>query len=198
MYVCIYIYRVLSYINEAEASGASVLLDGRSWADKEAGFWIGPTIIMHEKSTDAAMQEEIFGPVLSVYYADSRDEAILIENSNPYGNAACIYTEKGSHAEWFIKRFRAGMLGVNIGIPVPREPFSFGGLYGTKSKYGDCDITADGAMEFFTNRIKITTKWSIPTAGTTTATSTTTTGSSDSVKRQKVMYEDKASFDGKM
>ena len=51
------------------------------------------------------------------------------------------------------------MLGVNIGIPVPREPFSFGGLYGTQSKYGDMDVTGDGAMEFFTNRIKITSKW---------------------------------------
>jgi hypothetical protein len=56
------------------------------------------------------------------------------------------------------------MLGVNIGIPVPREPFSFGGLYGTKSKYGDMDITGDGAIEFFTNRIKITTKWPVPSA----------------------------------
>ena len=56
------------------------------------------------------------------------------------------------------------MLGVNIGIPVPREPFSFGGLHGTRSKYGDMDITGDGAIEFFTNRIKITTKWPAPTA----------------------------------
>ena len=56
------------------------------------------------------------------------------------------------------------MLGVNIGIPVPREPFSFGGLYGTRSKYGDMDITGDGAIEFFTNRIKITTKWPAPVA----------------------------------
>mmetsp|Transcript_648 Transcript_648/g.1316 ORF Transcript_648/g.1316 Transcript_648/m.1316 type:complete len:86 (-) Transcript_648:259-516(-) len=54
------------------------------------------------------------------------------------------------------------MLGVNVGIPVPREPFSFGGLYGTKSKYGDMDITGDGAIEFFTNRIKITSKWPTP------------------------------------
>ena len=51
------------------------------------------------------------------------------------------------------------MIGVNIGIPVPREPFSFGGLYGTRSKYGDMDITGDGAMEFFSNRRKITSKW---------------------------------------
>jgi len=192
---------VLTYINEAEASGASILLDGRSWADKDSGFWVGPTVILHEKSTDPAMQEEIFGPVLSVYYANSRDEAIQIENQNPYGNAACIYTEKGAHAEWFIKRFRAGMLGINIGIPVPREPFSFGGLYGTKSKYGDCDITADGAMEFFSNRIKVTTKWSIPSSTMMTSTTGSTgssSGSSESSKRQKIMYEDKASFDGKL
>ena len=55
------------------------------------------------------------------------------------------------------------MLGVNIGIPVPRERFSFGGLYGTRSKYGDMDITGDGAIEFFTNPIKITSKWPTPT-----------------------------------
>jgi len=59
----------------------------------------------------------------------------------------------------FASRFRAAMLGVNIGIPVPREPFSFGGLYGTRSKYGDLDITGDAAVEFFSNRIKITSKW---------------------------------------
>jgi hypothetical protein len=53
------------------------------------------------------------------------------------------------------------MLGVNIGIPVPREPFSFGGLYGTKSKFGDMDITGDAAVEFFSNRIKVTSKWPI-------------------------------------
>jgi malonate-semialdehyde dehydrogenase (acetylating)/methylmalonate-semialdehyde dehydrogenase len=51
---------------------------------------------------------------------DSWDEAIAIENGNPYGNAACIYTEKGANAEWFVKRFRCAMIGVNIGIPVPR------------------------------------------------------------------------------
>ena len=55
------------------------------------------------------------------------------------------------------------MLGVNICIPVPREPFSFGGLYGSKSKFGDMDVTGDGAIEFFTNRIKITSKWPSPT-----------------------------------
>jgi len=59
------------------------------------------------------------------------------------------------------RRFNAGMVGVNIGVPVPREPFSFGGMEGTRSKFGEHDITGDGALEFFTRRRKITTKWSI-------------------------------------
>jgi malonate-semialdehyde dehydrogenase (acetylating)/methylmalonate-semialdehyde dehydrogenase len=73
---------------------------------------------------------------------------------------ACIYTSDGGVAEWFTKRFSAGMIGVNIGVPVPREPFSFGGI--NRSKFGDADITGDGAMEFFTSRRKVTTKWAPP------------------------------------
>lgn len=179
--------RVLQYISEAEANGAKILLDGRSWASKEKGFWVGPTVILHNSKSDRALHDEIFGPVLSVLRVSTREEAIQIENGNPYGNAACIYTEKGANAEWFTRRFRAAMLGVNIGIPVPREPFSFGGLYGTDSKYGNNDITGDGAMEFFTNRIKITSKWSA------------SYGSSASpAKRQKTENLDKANFDGRM
>jgi hypothetical protein len=70
---------------------------------------------------------------------DSKERAIEIENNNPYGNAACIYTSVGAHADWFARRFSVGMVGVNIGVPVPREPFSFGGS--NISKYGDLDIT---------------------------------------------------------
>ncbi|TDH69829.1 hypothetical protein CCR75_002365 [Bremia lactucae] len=152
--------RVLQYINEAEAAGAQVLVDGRAWATASPGFWVGPTILLHFKATDVAMKEEIFGPVLSVYQVTSFDEALAIENDNEYGNAAAIYTSNGAHAEYFQTRFRAGMIGVNIGIPVPREPFSFGGMYGTRSKFGDMDITGDGCIEFFSTRRKITSKWS--------------------------------------
>jgi len=161
--------KILKYIDGAEANdGAKILVDGREKmklaesAGQSEGNWIGPTIIQHTSPSDAAMKEEIFGPVLSVYHVKTWAEAIEIENSNPFGNAACIYTSNGGSAEWFTSRFRAAMLGVNIGIPVPREPFSFGGLYGTKSKYGDVDITADGGMEFFSNRIKVTSKWILP------------------------------------
>lgn len=152
--------RILKYINEAEASGVKVLVDGRSWASEPAGTWVGPTVLLHTNPEDPAMKDEIFGPVLSIYHVKSFDEAIAIENNNDYGNAASVYTSNGAYAEYFQSRFRAGMIGVNIGIPVPREPFSFGGMYGTKSKYGDMDITGDGCMEFFSTRRKITSKWS--------------------------------------
>lgn len=165
--------KILHYIQDAETNGATLLLDGRSWK-RSQGNWIGPTIILHSSPTDKTMREEVFGPVLSVYEVSSWEEAIEIENASPFGNAASIYTTNGGNANWFLSRFRASMLGVNIGIPVPREPFSFGGLYGTVSKYGDMDITGDGGVEFFSNRIKVTSKWplvrstvSVPDAGPT-------------------------------
>lgn len=159
--------KILKYIADVEMNcGAKILVDGRKKEmtndECSKGTWIGPTIIQHTSVNDAAMNEEIFGPVLSVYHVKSWAEAIEIENSNPFGNAACVYTTNGGSAEWFISRFRASMLGVNVGIPVPREPFSFGGLYGTRSKYGDGDITGEGAMEFFSNRIKVTSRWIVP------------------------------------
>merc|ERR1719408_18112 len=152
--------KIMRYINEAvDRDGAEILVDGRSWCEKQ-GFWIGPTILKHKSKDDAAMKEEIFGPVLSVYQVDTKEEAIAIENSNPYGNAAAIYTSVGQNADWFLSRFSAAMLGVNIGVPVPREPFSFGGM--NNSNYGDHDLTGEGGMHFFTQQKKITQKWVPP------------------------------------
>lgn len=181
--------RIMRYINEAvERDGAEVLVDGRDWA-KEKGQWVGPTVLLHKSARDAACREEIFGPVLSVVRVSSFEEALAIENENPFGNAACIYTSSGHHAQFFTSRFRAGMLGVNIGIPVPREPFSFGGLYGTLSKYGDVDITGDGAMEFFTSRRKVTTKWPASKAATVVQRGESKTNGH---------AEDRANFNGQM
>eukprot|EP01036_Dinobryon_divergens_P032058 gene32058-41575_t len=195
--------RVLQYIDEAESSGCKILLDGRKWAvSHPVGNWVGPTIILQNSREDPAMIDEIFGPVLSVLRVSSWQEAIDVENSNVYGNAACIYTERAASAQWFTKRFRAAMLGINIGIPVPREPFSFGGLYGTKSKYGQCDVTGDGAMEFFSNRIKITSKWSATYSSASSGVakrSLVKTDSSDNSKKSKPDgFVDKANFDGRM
>lgn len=108
--------KIISYIEDAEQSGAKLLLDGRSWKDTHVGGnWVGPTIIQHASSADRTMKEEVFGPVLSIYETTSWEEAIEIENSNPFGNAASVYTTSGGNAEWFTSRFRASMLGINIG-----------------------------------------------------------------------------------
>eukprot|EP00529_Nitzschia_sp_RCC80_P025013 CAMPEP_0113477072 /NCGR_PEP_ID=MMETSP0014_2-20120614/20012_1 /TAXON_ID=2857 /ORGANISM="Nitzschia sp." /LENGTH=536 /DNA_ID=CAMNT_0000370141 /DNA_START=21 /DNA_END=1632 /DNA_ORIENTATION=+ /assembly_acc=CAM_ASM_000159 len=198
--------KIVSYIEAAEKDGAKILLDGRAnekYSSKTDGNWIGPTVILHTSSTDKSMREEIFGPVLSVYVASSWEEAIEIENSSPFGNAASIYTTNGGHAEWFTSRFNSAMLGINIGIPVPREPFQFGGLYGTQSKYGDLDITGPGGMEFFSNRIKITSKW--PTVGrppSSTSASKPTNGSKRSHSEMDTSSssttKDAANFAGSM
>ncbi|MCP4724840.1 MAG: aldehyde dehydrogenase family protein, partial [bacterium] len=103
--------------------------------------------------------EEIFGPVLSIIRADSLEEAINIENNNQYGNGASIFTSNGRAAREFEYRAQAGMVGINIGIPVPREPFPFGGW--NKSVFGVGDITGMGGIEFWSRRKKITSKWFI-------------------------------------
>ena len=151
------IQRVCHYVDQSLAAyGAHCLVDGRGWA-QNSGFWFGPTILVHENLSDPALTNEIFGPVLSVVTVDSLDEAIERVNSSLYGNAACVYTQSGSVAESFTRRANAGMIGVNVGVPVPREPFSFGGT--KESKFGISDITGDGLVEFGTVRRKITTKW---------------------------------------
>jgi malonate-semialdehyde dehydrogenase (acetylating)/methylmalonate-semialdehyde dehydrogenase len=156
--------RIVGYIDGAEKSGSQILLDGRKWVEKyKEGYWVGPTVIMCQNKDEPAMTDEIFGPVISVLQVANKEEAIAVENGNPYGNAACIYTSVGEHARWFSDRFSAGMIGVNVGVPVPREPFSFGGI--NRSKFGDMDITGDAAVEFFTYRRKVTTKWTPPPEG---------------------------------
>ncbi|RLO03381.1 hypothetical protein DYB28_003495 [Aphanomyces astaci] len=93
----------------------------------------------------------------------------VLVHTNP-SDAALHHEIFGPVLSIYQSRFRAGMIGVNVGVPVPREPFSFGGMYGTQSKYGDMDITGDGCVEFCTHRRKITAKWS-PSEGQTTAVS---------------------------
>ena len=112
--------KIISYIDDAEKTGVKILLDGRSWK-REKGYWVGPTILLHESSDDKAIKEEIFGPVISVYVCKSWEDAIRIENANPFGNAASIYTTSGGNAEWFASRFRASMLGVNVRKEVHRK-----------------------------------------------------------------------------
>jgi malonate-semialdehyde dehydrogenase (acetylating)/methylmalonate-semialdehyde dehydrogenase len=157
--------RIERYIGEAEAAGATVLLDGRKATvpGREGGYWVGPTILDHVRPEMKVAQEEVFGPVLAIVRVADVDQALAIENASPYGNAAAVFTESGGLARHITDRASAGMVGVNVGVPVPREPFSFGGW--NESKFGVGDITGHGSIEFWTKAKKTTTKWN-PEAGT--------------------------------
>ncbi len=156
--------RIERYITEAEAQGAKILLDGRNAVvkGKEKGTYVGPTVIDFVKPEMAVAREEIFGPVISIMRANTVDEALVIENANPYGNAASVFTQSGGIARYVIDRASAGMVGVNVGVPVPREPFSFGGW--NDSKFGVGDITGKSSIGLWTKLKKTTTKWN-PEAG---------------------------------
>ncbi|MEJ7610829.1 MAG: CoA-acylating methylmalonate-semialdehyde dehydrogenase [Ferruginibacter sp.] len=142
--------RIEKYITEAEQQGATILVDGRNTTvkGKENGTYIGPTVIDHVTPGMSVATEEIFGPVISIIRTKTVDEALAIENSNPYGNAASVFTQNGGMARYIIDRASAGMIGVNVGVPVPREPFSFGGW--NESKFGVGDITGKSSIEFWT------------------------------------------------
>ena len=148
-----------AYIAEAEQAGAKVLVDGRNAVvpGREGGFWVGPTVIDHVRPDMRIAQEEVFGPVLAIVRTRDLDEALAVENASPYGNAASVFTESGGLARRTMEQASAGMVGVNVGVPVPREPFPFGGW--NDSKFGVGDITGRGSIEFWTKAKKITTKW---------------------------------------
>ncbi|HET8773093.1 MAG TPA: CoA-acylating methylmalonate-semialdehyde dehydrogenase [Thermoanaerobaculia bacterium] len=151
--------RIERYITEAEEAGAKVLVDGRGYTvpGKEDGYYVGPTLIDHVTPDMRIAQEEIFGPVMVVVRAKDVDEALDVQHRSPYGNAASVFTESGGVARYVMEKASAGMVGVNVGVPVPREPFGFGGW--NDSKFGVGDITGRGSIELWTKSKKMTTKW---------------------------------------
>lgn len=157
--------RIVGYIDRAaESSATKVLIDGRGAkpAGKEGGNYVGPTIIDGVLPGQEWACDEIFGPVLSIVHVKSLDEALEIENSSSYGNAASIYTKDGGTAAYFEHKANAGMIGINIGVPVPREPFGFGGW--NESRFGMGDITGRDAISFWTKTKKVTKKWATSSA----------------------------------
>ena len=156
--------RIESYITQAESDGAKILVDGRGAVveGKENGTYVGATVIDYVTPEMSVATEEIFGPVISIMRTDTLDEALKIENANPYGNAAAVFTQSGGLARYVMEHAGAGMIGVIIGVPVPREPFSFGGW--NDSRFGANDITGKSSIDFWTKLKKTTTKWN-PEAG---------------------------------
>lgn len=154
--------RLVKAIETAEREGARVILDGRAVPPPpgcEGGQWLGPTILDHASRSMECACQELFGPVLTVVRVKTLEEAMTLERESRYGNATCVFTNSGAVARHVAERATAGMIGVNIGVPVPREPFSFGGT--KASKFGVGDITGSGGVEFWSNRKKITTKWAM-------------------------------------
>jgi len=152
--------RISNYIERAPTTGGKIILDGRSATSvgPAGGNFIGASMIEVTSPSHESACDEIFGPVLTVIRCATLDQALEIERENPYGNAAAIYTSSGRAAQHFTERASAGMIGVNVGVPVPREPFPFGGW--NLSRFGEGDITGRGAIDFWTLAKKVTTKWS--------------------------------------
>ena len=150
-------------IDRGVADGAKALVDGRTvkpLPGYENGNWLGPTILDGVKATSEAATKELFGPVLSVMRVASLDEALAVDDSSTFGNATSVFTSSGAIAEEVARRANSGMVGINIGVPVPREPFSFGGTY--ESKFGHGDITGPASLNFWSDLKKVTTKWTMP------------------------------------
>jgi len=151
-------------IDRAEKEGAKVILDGRKTAapkGMEAGNWFGPTILDGVKPGSDAHTTELFGPVLSIIRCKDLSEALAIQATSTYGNACSVFTSSGAMADRVTREAKAGMVGVNVGVPVPREPFSFGGV--RSSKFGHGDITGAHSLDFWSDVKKITTKWEAQT-----------------------------------
>jgi malonate-semialdehyde dehydrogenase (acetylating)/methylmalonate-semialdehyde dehydrogenase len=152
--------RIVDAIGRAEKDGAKIVVDGRRTPPPpgmEGGNWLGATVIDHAKPEMECATTEIFGPVLTIVRCANLTEAMKLEQKNPYGNATSVFTTQGAVADRVARESTAGMIGVNVGVPVPREPFSFGGT--KQSKFGQGDITGQSSLDFWSNRKKVTMKW---------------------------------------
>lgn len=153
--------RIVSWVDEAEQAGAQVVVDGRGYRPADAslrnGYWVGPTVVDRLPLETTLYREEVFGPVLGVVRVDSYDEAIRILNAGPYGNGAAVFTSSGGTARRFTLDANAGMVGVNVPIPVPVGYYSFGGW--KESLIGDTKIHGPEGVEFYTKAKVITTRW---------------------------------------
>jgi malonate-semialdehyde dehydrogenase (acetylating)/methylmalonate-semialdehyde dehydrogenase len=151
--------RVLSLIASGEKEGAKVICDGRGVkiADAPNGFYVGATIVDNIATNMTLAREEVFGPVLNVMRMDDLDHAIEQANKSAFGNGAAIFTNSGAAAREFKHRVKAGMVGVNVGVPATMAMFPFTG-WGA-SFFGDLHIQGKEAVQFYTQQKVITTRW---------------------------------------
>jgi malonate-semialdehyde dehydrogenase (acetylating)/methylmalonate-semialdehyde dehydrogenase len=151
--------RVRSYVDGADADGATVVVDG-SVGLPDRGFFHGCALLDHVKPGMKAYDDEIFGPVLSVVRVGTFDEALDLVNANPYGNGTAVFTRDGGAARRFEREIEVGMVGVNVPIPVPVAWHSFGGW--KASIFGDSAIYGPDGIRFYTRPKVVTTRWPDP------------------------------------
>jgi len=151
--------RVASYVENAPSEGATVLVDGRDGVLPE-GFFLNPSLIDDVKPGMRAYEDEIFGPVLGVTRVPTYDEAVRLVNDNPYGNGTAIFTRDGGVARQFQFDVQAGMVGINVPIPVPVAYYSFGGW--KASLFGDRHIYGPEGIDFYTRGKVVTSRWPDP------------------------------------
>lgn len=157
--------RVAGFIDTAAIDGASIVVDGRTsqFLGSEGGFWLGPTLIDKLPILSEAYRQEIFGPVLAVVRVASFNEGIELINASPYGNGSAIFTNDGGAARRFQSEVQAGMVGINVPIPVPVAYYSFGGW--KSSIFGDTKAYGLQGVNFFTREKTVTSRWLNPSHG---------------------------------
>ena len=148
--------KVASYLSDG---GGTVVVDGRDGAQDD-GFFLNPSLVDDLKPGMRAYDDEIFGPVLGVTRVDTYDEAVTLVNENPYGNGTAIFTRDGGVARRFQFEAQAGMVGVNVPIPVPVAYYSFGGW--KNSLFGDRHIYGPEGIDFYTRSKVVTSRWPDP------------------------------------
>ncbi len=151
--------RVLGLVASGEAEGAKVVADGRNArvADAPHGFYLGATVVDGVRADMTLAREEVFGPVLNVMRMDDLDAAIAQANASAFGNGAAIFTQSGRAAREFKHRVKAGMVGINVGVPATMAMFPFTGW--DDSFYGDLHIQGRAAVQFYTQQNVVTTRW---------------------------------------
>ncbi|MEY3362388.1 MAG: hypothetical protein RL531_2107 [Actinomycetota bacterium] len=154
--------RVRGYIDAGAAEGATVVVDGRDPVvdDAPGGYWVAPTLLDHVTTDMRVYQDEIFGPVLCVVRVDSYEEAVDLVARNPYGNGVAVFTRDGGAGRRFAHEIDAGMVGINVPIPVPMAYYSFGGW--GQSLFGDTHVHGTEGVHFYTRGKVVTTRWADP------------------------------------
>ena len=151
--------RVIRMTDEAEAAGATIVVDGRGLVVEghENGNFVGPTVITDLAADHPTYTEEVFGPVLVVMHVNNFDEAVELVNSSPFGNGTAIFTDSGHYARRFEDEIQVGMIGINVPIPTPVGYYSFGGW--KDSLFGEHHAHGPEGVGFYTRQKAVTTRW---------------------------------------